>query len=225
MPKETGTRERLLDVAEALFSTQGIGATSLRALTREAGVNLAAVHYHFGSKDALLDAVVGRRAKPVNDERMAALARARAAVGGGAPRVEDTLRAFLMPGLRSLEAEGDGRKRLSRLVARIEAQPPETVETLWRKHFGEVGQHFLESIQEALPHLPGQLVTDRFRFAMGTLSYLFSGNFDLDIIPGHPTHPVADTARVAQVIGFLAAGLQAPALSCSSYVATLEAAP
>ena len=118
--------------------------------------------------------------------------------------------AFLIPGVRSLEAAGDGRRQLSRLVARIEAQPPEVIEAIWRKHFGDVCRHFLEALQGALPHLPDHLIADRFRFSIGTLSYLFSGNFDLDIIPGHPVRVEADARRVAQVIDFLAAGIGAP---------------
>ncbi len=70
-----GTRERILDAAEELFAEKGIVATSLRVLTKAAGVNLAAVHYYFGSKEALLDAVLERRAEAVNLERLASLAR------------------------------------------------------------------------------------------------------------------------------------------------------
>ena len=55
-----GTRERLLDVAEELFAEKGIAATSLRTLTTAAETNLAAVHYHFGSKNGLVDAVLDR---------------------------------------------------------------------------------------------------------------------------------------------------------------------
>ncbi len=223
MQHEIGTRERILDAAEELFSAQGIDVTSLRALTREAKVNLAAVHYHFGSKEALLDAVVERRAKPVNDGRMDELAHAQATAAGDEPSIEDILRAFLMPGVRTLQALGDGRERLSRLVARIDAQPPEIVEAIWRKHFGEVGRHFVEALQAALPQLPEHLVADRFRFAMGTLSYLFSGNFDLDIIPGHPANSGADALRVRRVVDFLVAGLEAEA-SCTSTSSTQHAA-
>ena len=210
MSQENGTRERVLDAAERLFSERGIDATSLRALTREAGVNLAAVHYHFGCKDALLDAVVDRRARPINDERIAELARARERANAAGPTVEDILTAFLMPGVRSLEAFGEARAQFSRLVARIEAQPPAKLESLWRKHFGEVGRLFLEALQRALPQLPAQLIAERFRFSLGTLSHLFSGNFDLDIIPGHPTQPAGDALRAASAIEFLAAGLKAP---------------
>ena len=84
------TRARILDTAEELFSRNGIAATSLRALTRAAEVNLAAVHYHFGGKEALLDAVVARRAESVNRERLQELDR-RSRQAAGTPSVEDIL--------------------------------------------------------------------------------------------------------------------------------------
>ena len=69
-----GTRESLLDAAESLFSDRGIQAASLRAITEQAGANLAAVHYHFGSKQGLVRAVFSRRLAPLNEERLRRLA-------------------------------------------------------------------------------------------------------------------------------------------------------
>src|SRR5690242_18161012 len=67
------TRTRILDAAEELFMQHGFEATSMRALTARAGVNLAAVNYHFGSKHALIEAVFRRRLDPMNANRIAAL--------------------------------------------------------------------------------------------------------------------------------------------------------
>ncbi|HMC58416.1 MAG TPA: helix-turn-helix domain-containing protein, partial [Candidatus Solibacter sp.] len=89
------TKQKILDTAERLFGEQGYDATSLRHIIAEAGVNLAAVHYHFGSKEELLDEVVVRRAGPVNEARIAMLDRLEAAEGP--PVVEKVLEAFLLP--------------------------------------------------------------------------------------------------------------------------------
>src|SRR5205085_2358496 len=59
------TRTRILDAAEELFMQHGFEGTSMRLLTAKAGVNLAAVNYHFGSKDALIEAVFHRRLDPM----------------------------------------------------------------------------------------------------------------------------------------------------------------
>ena len=208
------TRQRILDTAEELFAEKGIVATSLRVLTKAAAVNLAAVHYHFGSKEALLDAVLERRAQAANLERLASLDRLEARDEGASPSVEQILSAFVVPGVRSLEALTDRRGLLARLRARVEAQPPEVVEALFRKHFGVVCARFLEALQQALPELDKQLVADRFRLALGTLSCAFSGNFDLDTIPGHPPVAVRLELKVQRLVEFLAAGLRAPDGGC-----------
>jgi len=204
-----GTRQRILDAAEELFAEKGIAATSLRALTKAARVNLAAVHYHFGSKEALLDAVLERRAQAANLERIASLDRLEAPNAAAAPGVEEILSAFVLPGVHSLEALSDRRALLARLRARVESQPPEIVEALFRKHFGVVCARFLEALQRALPELDKQVVADRFRLALGTLSCAFSGNLDLDTIPGHAPEVTRLEVKVQRLVEFLAAGLRA----------------
>ena len=71
----TATKERILDAAEGLFMEHGFEATSLRSITAAAAVNLAAVNYHFGSKDELFQAVLTRRLDPMNQRRVALLDR------------------------------------------------------------------------------------------------------------------------------------------------------
>src|ERR1700754_704729 len=92
---EAGTRESLLDAAESLFSERGIQAASLRAITEQAGANLAAVHYHFGSKQGLVRAVFSRRLAPLNADRLRRLGRCEETGG----EIEDVLHAFLAPAL------------------------------------------------------------------------------------------------------------------------------
>ena len=206
------TPGRILDSAEDLFANQGIAATSLRTLTRAAGVNLAAVHYYFGSKEALLDAVVERRAADVNRERLEALERC-TRESGGKPSVEEILCAFVVPGRRALEERG---QTLSRLLARIHAQAPELVESLTRKHFGETMRAFVEALQAALPDIPPEEVAHRFRFSLGTLLHVFSANFDLDSIPGHPVQIRDELTLSRELIAYLAAGMRAQSVRAAA---------
>src|ERR1700735_7655 len=90
------TKRKLLDAAERMFAEHGYGAVSLRQIIAEAGVNLAAIHYHFGSKQELLDEVIMRRGGPVNRERLERWERLQAQPGAQ-PAVEQVLEAFLMP--------------------------------------------------------------------------------------------------------------------------------
>ena len=99
------TKERILDAAEHLFAERGVDGASLRAVTREAHVNLAAVHYHFGSKEGLLEAVVARRIGPINQDRLKGLEELEAAAQGAPIPVEDLLRVFLAPPLRLVATE------------------------------------------------------------------------------------------------------------------------
>lgn len=207
-----GTRESILDAAELLFSQDGIKEASLRSITAEAGANLASVHYHFGSKGGLLDAVLERRALPANRMRLAELRRLEEQSPTGLVEIEDILAAYLYPGLRGHEFASERDRIVSRLMVRVEAQPADSVEALFQKNFGEVNRVFLEKLQEALPGLSKETVAERFRFGLGTMNYLFSGNFDLNIIDGHPTSDPDFSARIQHAIHFLAAGLRAPEL-------------
>src|SRR6266852_4816583 len=90
LPSDTKTR--ILDAAEKLIGEKGFEATSLRDITAEAQVNLAAVNYHFQSKDSLIDAVIQRRIEPVNRRRIEMLDTA-----GPDPSVEQIIEAFLGP--------------------------------------------------------------------------------------------------------------------------------
>jgi len=74
LTESVSTVERLLDAAERLIADRGVEAVSLRAVNAAAGTNVAAVHYHFGSKDALIDAVLRRRMEPLARRRLAMLA-------------------------------------------------------------------------------------------------------------------------------------------------------
>jgi hypothetical protein len=79
-----------------------------------------------------------------------------------------------------------------------------------RKHFGEVARRFVEALQRALPDHSEESVAERLRFSAGLMSHLFSGNFDLDVIPGHPPRPQDPIERALHALCFLNAGMCAP---------------
>jgi AcrR family transcriptional regulator len=102
------TKTRILDAGERLFVEHGFEATSLRSLTTAAGVNLAAVHYHFGSKEELFQAVLTRRLDPMNQERIDLLARVERESVGRPLSCEKILFAMLIPALRLARDEKRG---------------------------------------------------------------------------------------------------------------------
>jgi len=93
----TDTKTRILDAAETLMLQYGADRTSLRMITTRADVNLAAINYHFGSKELLVDAVLARYIRPIIDSQLALLEKAEAAAGKNGPPLNDIIRGYLIP--------------------------------------------------------------------------------------------------------------------------------
>jgi len=173
--QESGaTKERILDAAERLFSERGFAATSMRAVTSAAGVNLAAVHYHFGSKDALLDEVLGRRLGPLNRERLSALDRVNAAAGERAPEVEAVLRAFLEPAFAFLRDLGEEGSRFVRLAGRAHNDPSDRVRESFLTQFEMLVAPFHGALCRALPGAPPLEIAWKMHFFVGAMAHVLA---------------------------------------------------
>ena len=94
------TRSRILDAAEVLFMEHGFDGTSMRMITGSAGVNLAAVNYHFGTKELLIQEVFRRRLTDLNNARVAVLDRMEAEAGGAPLKPSRIVDAFFGTALR-----------------------------------------------------------------------------------------------------------------------------
>lgn len=162
------TQERILDAAESLFIENGFAATSLRAIASAAAVNLAATHYHFGSKQGLLAAVFHRRIQPIDRARIAALDELEAA---DTPlTVRAIVGAFLSP-LRSPPEEAIF-ERLPNLIGRIMGEPESLVTPLLKNEFAEAAQRYQLALSRALPHLSSEDIQWRFHFMIGAMIQL-----------------------------------------------------
>src|SRR5512147_619784 len=117
------TRTRILDAAEELFMQHGFEGTSMRTLTGKASVNLAAVNYHFGSKDALIEAVFRRRLDPMNALRIAELDRLEKDAGGRPLAPPQIIGAFVGASLRMIEDAKTGGRNFIRLLGRTYTDP------------------------------------------------------------------------------------------------------
>lgn len=168
MPVDTTTRERLLDAAERLFAEQGVARTSLRQLTAEAGANLAAVHYHFGSKLELVRAVFERRLDPLNAERLQRLAAAQAAAGDGPVPLREILVAFLEPALRFGQGPGSA---FFTMIARAHVTPDPGMRQMIAQAFQQVAESFGGALQRTLPDVPRPELLWRMHFVVGALCH------------------------------------------------------
>lgn len=206
LPYSPDTKNRILDAAETLFADKGFDATSLRMITAEAQVNLAAVNYHFQSKEALLHAVYARRAGPVNARRLELLTTYE---NSGAPlEVEHVLDALMRP----LFEIGEARECIPRLMVRLlYLDAKETSRAVFAAQFQEVLGRFQAAFRRALPHLPNQELLLRMQFVVGALANTLAAAKNLHALSqGNPETTV--TVRALQsLIVFAAAGLRAPA--------------
>ncbi|MDH3744532.1 MAG: TetR family transcriptional regulator, partial [Acidobacteriota bacterium] len=201
-------RDRLLDAAERLFAEHGAHRASLRAITQEADANLAAVNYHFGSKEGLLREVLSRRLRPLNRERLNALKRAAATAHPEAARVEDVVRAFVAPVLSMVQRERGGHC-FARLVTRLFSEPDPIMRRLVLAEFDEVIPRFTSALGLALPDLPREEIYWRFSFMVGAMTHTAGLGYLLHELSGGLCDPLDVDGVTERLVRFVSAGLTA----------------
>ena len=205
------TKNRLLDAAEALFMEHGFEATSLRAITAAADANLAAVNYHFGSKEALFESVLTRRLDPMNQERvdlLTALERESAPHPVPCARI---LSAMFIPALHLARDPERGGADFLRLLGRAYADPAPFIRQFLSDRYAVMIARFKAAFGRALPELPKRELSWRLHFIMGALSYTLAGTDVLKLIEElSPDEPANDERLLQRLAPFLLAGLTAP---------------
>ncbi len=205
------TKTHILDTAERLFAEQGFGATSLRNVITKARVNLAAVHYHFGSRDELIRAVLSRRIGPLNEERLRLLGAVEARAGKSKPDLEGVLEALIAPALRVSRDPERGGKVFMRLLGRTYAEPDETWQRMLMDQFGETVRRFTGAFQRALPGLPRAELFWRIHFVVGAMAHTMADTERPRSLSGGLCDPYDVEGIIARLVAFLAAGMRVPA--------------
>ena len=205
------TRTRILDAAEELFMQHGFEGTSMRLLTTRAAVNLAAVNYHFGSKDALIEAVFRRRLDPMNAARLGALEKLETEAAGRALAPEAIIRAFVGESLRMIEDAKGGGRNFIRLLGRTYTEPAKSIRALIGQMYAPTMERYKAALERALPQMPREELVWRMHFMFGTLSYTLAATDAVQLIAGCKPEDRYD-ARLLEdrLTAFLAAGLSAP---------------
>lgn len=202
------TKQKLLDAAEQLFAAKGFAATSLRDITTLADANLASVNYHFGSKEALIDAVFERRLEPVNRERIELLDAYEAAANGAAVDLRQILWAYLAPPFRYVHGAGIGGRDFMRIVGRVQAAPGESISAAFLGQFETVKTRFHAALHRALPALSDDEVSRRMHHVIGAMAHTFCWSGTLACLRSNEA-PESD-AVLHSILGFALAGMQAP---------------
>jgi AcrR family transcriptional regulator len=143
------TKIQILDAAERQFALLGFAGTSLRAVTRDANVNLAAVHYHFGSKEELFKAAVRRVAEPIVTEQVRRLEQLEKR--NSPLSMADVIRAYIAPTLEMLQKGEPSCLVHAQFMGQCRIEP-HPIQQLASAEFSLSHERFLSALQKMLPH-------------------------------------------------------------------------
>jgi AcrR family transcriptional regulator len=166
------TKERIVRTAEVLFAVNGYEGTSLRDITEKARVNVAAVNYHFGSKEGLLTEILDLVITPINAERLRLLEEASVE---GPPDLEQILVAFLLPDLQSMEELRARNPDLPRFVSRMYSEDSPLMREVIGGQFAEMRGEFGKAFAMALPELTEEEIAFRVSCIVGIVVYMCAG--------------------------------------------------
>ncbi|MFC4296832.1 MAG: TetR/AcrR family transcriptional regulator [Castellaniella sp.] len=206
------TRDAILDAAERLFAEYGHDNTSMRQITQTAQVNLSAVNYHFGSKDALVEAVFQRRLGVLNDERLRILDALEAKADGQPLKPSAIVEAYFGPLVRHACSAGAERRAFMPLQSSTMSDPNGAISALFAAERSAVAHRFTRALLTSLPGVPEAEIVWRFHFMLGATAYAIMGaesSSQAMNLPGD-TNNIDAEALLARLMSFLLGGLRAP---------------
>ncbi|MEM8867085.1 MAG: TetR family transcriptional regulator [Verrucomicrobiota bacterium] len=207
MKKSETTRSRILETAERLFSKRGFRAMTLRDVTVDAGVNLAAVNYHFGSKDALMRAVIKHRVQPINKERLRRLDQLIIDYAPEPVPLEKIFDALLRPLFE--KATGSPHNRgLIRMMGRAISEPTDFMHRMHKEVFSDLTQRFLTELQRTCPQLSRDQLQYRLFFVIDTMIGTLVGQVFLDTISNGELKFSDHERMLQELLDFVTAGFR-----------------
>jgi AcrR family transcriptional regulator len=195
------TKQRILDAAEELFGEKGYSATSMRNIISTASVNLAAIHYHFGSKQDLLDHIIRRKLEPINERRNQLLDKFEAEAAPGFPSIEKILEAFLVP---TILAEKN--RSFIKFMGRIHAEGLGQQAAM--RNFQPLIDRFLSAMNRALPNIPDKELAWKVHFMLGAMAFTMIAQ------PAKSSEAAREPMEIVskRLVAFLSAGFRAPVI-------------
>ena len=197
-----------MDAAEILIAERGVHGVSIRSITAKAGANIASLHYHFGSLDDLLEAMIERHAGPNNATRTAMLHEFDAK--SEPPTARDVVNLIVLPFINMLREQGEDARRAIRFLARLHSDGTGCLQAFNLKHFPDIPRRMGGLLMQACPHLTPDAL--RFRITMSLdlmLQSLANANFMIASWGETDAEEELD-AYCTCIMDFLTAGLEAP---------------
>ena len=204
------TKVRILDAAERLIAERGF-EVSLRTITADAGVNLAAVNYHFQSKEALIGALIERRIGPVNRQRIEMLDAVERRHRSGKLPLEAIIHAFVDPALLMSE-----RDHVWILFGRLYSSPGDFLQRLFEPHLKPLAARFRAAFSRSLPGLPLNEITWRMHFTIGVMVHTMSWSRLITEMTDGAVDSSDTQALIARIVQYTAAGFRAAARQAAS---------
>ena len=212
--RSVDTRERILDAAERLFMAHGYEGTSMRQITGEASVNLAAVNYHFGTKESLMQEVFRRRLDWLNEERMRVLGEMEIEAAGKPLKPSQIVDGFFGTLLRLADDQERGGVTFLRLLGRTLTEPSEFIRTFLAHEYAAVMERYKQALFKALPDVPKAEIVWRFHFMLGATSYAIAGTDALRLVTDWQIEEADAVDRIDRLVprlmSFLLGGLRSP---------------
>jgi AcrR family transcriptional regulator len=204
---DAATKAAVLSTAERLFALNGFRNVSVRDITAEAGVNLASVNYHFGSKDGLLFEIFRRRTAELNRERARMLHEA-SARHAGRPPVREILTALIAPPLRWSEPMSS-RRIAMQFIIRARSEGTEAVREVLRTDVSHL-RRFADALIAARPDLAPEDIYWRLHFTLGMIHNNRFAEFDrLHVLSDGLTRESDGEALLGRMVDFAEAGFLA----------------
>ncbi len=205
---DSSTKDRILESAEELFAQSGFDTVSVRDVTHKAGVNVAAVSYHFGSREGLIQAVLERAIRPVLAERVRLLDAAEAKAGSKGPTIPVILDALIRPLVMQVRQSQVSQALFVKLAGRCLSdglqQMPDGIKTAIR----QTVERFLDALHRALPNVSKGDLAWRLHFCHGVLMETLARDEALrDLFPDLAT-PMTTDVLLATLINFCSAGMR-----------------
>lgn len=204
----SATRRRLLEAAEQLFSEQGFDRVSVRDITERAQANVAAVNYHFGSREGLVEQVIARYINPVNEERIARLDVLERTAGSKSVVIEELLDAFVRPFATQVRRSELSERLFYKLMGRISGDDVPNLPESVMGGFEAMLNRFRRAFAKALPGLDDEELVWRIHFTVGAMVHTMAHGESLSrLTQGSSGQPTMERT-LSRFIRFAAAGLR-----------------
>ena len=169
---ETGPKRKLLDAAEQLFADKGFDAVSVRDITKLAGANVAAVNYHFGSREGLLTLVMTRYLTPVNQQRLEMLDAAEKRANGNPVPVEELLEAMCRPLISQVTQSHLSEKVYCKLLGRVMSAQDRDLSLAMEEQMRPCAHRLHAALEKTFPDVPREEMVWRLHFVHGAMVHL-----------------------------------------------------